>query len=388
MALFDLVNTIGFTLYFGFAVLLLWLSRIPRTNAGTGYWGIAIFFGFCARLTLYLSGTLFEITATEHLYAFFISMEKVFLLAGVFRFFNLLHYTRPYLLFVALALLWIASSWLAGFNRVLFSLGVGFFNAVSLLLFAFIAYRERDTIPHKVMLWISIICILFMLHWLTYPVLRFHDSWMVPGFLIGTSLAMLLYLSLISAVLLQFQKRLLDAERHALDLAYHDPLTGLNNKRYMTTLFDQALILATRPHQMLAVIYIDLDNFKPINDTAGHMVGDEVLKVIAKRLLDNTRSTDICARIGGDEFVVIATQLENTEHANQIAEKILQQCCSPVEINQHHYQLGASIGVSIYPAHGIDLNQLLQQADQAMYDVKKNGKSGFQVFHSSSTHPL
>lgn len=387
MALFETINVIGFTLYLGFAILLLWLSRIPRTNAGADSWGIAIFFGFCARFTLYLSGSLFEVTATEHLYAFFITLEKIFLLLGAFRFFKLPHYTTPYLCLAALALTWILASWIAEFNRLVFSFGVGLFNAAALLFLALIAYRERDTIPNKIMLWVTVICILFSAHWLTYPILRFISDWMVPGFLIGTSLALLLYLSLISAVLLQFQKRLLDAELHALDLAYHDPLTGLNNKRYMTTLFDQALILATRPHQMLAVIYIDLDNFKPINDSAGHMVGDEVLKVIAKRLLDNTRSTDICARIGGDEFVVIATQLESAEHATQIAEKILQQCCSPVDINQHHYQLGASIGVSIYPAHGNDLNQLLQQADQAMYDVKKNGKSGFQVFHHATANP-
>lgn len=385
MALFATINIIGYTLYFGFAVLLLWLSRIPRTNAGAGYWGIAIFFGFCARLILFFSDSLFNINATEHLYAFFIILEKCFLLLGAFRFFNLPHYKRGYLYAVALAILWVACSWLADFNRILFSLGVGLFNAAALLLLAIIAYRERDTIPHKLMLWVSIICCCFALHWLTYPVMRLTEVWLVPGFLLGTSITVLLYLSLISAVLLQFQKRLQDAEIYALDLAYHDPLTGLNNKRYMTTLFDQALILATRPHQMLAVIYIDLDNFKPINDTAGHMVGDEVLKIIAKRLVDNTRSTDICARIGGDEFVVIATQLENTEHANQIANKILQQCCSPVEIGHSSYHLGASIGVSIYPAHSNDLNQLLQLADKAMYEVKKNGKSGFQVFEELKT---
>lgn len=380
MALFETVNIIGYTLYFGFAVLLLWLSRIPRTNAGAGCWGIAIFFSFCARLALSFSGSLFDINTAEHIYAFFISLEKCFLLLGAFRFFSLPHYTRPYLIAVALAMLWLASSWLVDFSRILFSMGVGLFNAAALLFFAIIAYRERNTIPHKVMLWIAIICSCFALHWLTYPVLRFSDAWLVPGFLLGTAMAVLLYLSLISAVLLQFQKRLQDAEIYALDLAYHDPLTGLNNKRYMTTLFDQALILATRPHQMLAVIYIDLDNFKPINDTAGHMVGDEVLKIIAKRLVDNTRSTDICARIGGDEFVVIATQLENAEHANQVAEKLLQQCCSPVDTGHNTYYLGASIGVSIYPTHSNDLNQLLQHADTAMYEVKKNGKSGFQLF--------
>jgi diguanylate cyclase len=379
MPLFDTINIIGSTIYFVFAVLLAWLSRIARTNPGACWWAVAIFCGMLARLSLLLPGNYFLAHSNEYIYGVFILLEKCFLLIGVFRFFNLLHYTRTYLSFLSLGLIWVVSCSLTDISRLLFSFGLGLFNAAALFFLAFIAYRERETIPYKLMLYTAIICFLFGIHWLTYPVLRFTDGWLVPGFLIGTTLAVLEYLCLISAVLLQFEKRLLDAERNALDLAYHDPLTGLNNQRYMTTLFDQALLLATRPHQMLAVIYIDLDNFKPINDTDGHLVGDEVLKTIAKRLVDNTRSTDICARMGGDEFVVIATQLESEDHAHQIAAKLLQQCCNPVETNNKSYQLGASIGVSVYPTHGNDLTQLLKNADDAMYEVKKNGKSGYRV---------
>jgi GGDEF domain-containing protein len=88
-------------------------------------------------------------------------------------------------------------------------------------------------------------------------------------------LVLIIYFSLLAAILLRFQKRLVDAEAKALGLAFLDPLTGLKNKRYMETLFDHALLLATRPHQVVAVFYIDLDNFKPINDSAGHAVGDQ-----------------------------------------------------------------------------------------------------------------
>lgn len=380
MVLFDTVHIMGSTVYFIFAVLLAWLSHIPRTNPGAIYWAAAIFLGLCGRLTLLLLGPLMESQITEVVYASFIILEKCFLLLGAFKFLNKPAYTRPFLLFVGAGFLWLAIYWLNILDRIQFSFGFSAFNTCALLLFGLLAYRERSTVAHPVLLSTAAICFLFSAHWLTYPLLHFYSDWLVPGFLIGTSLVLLLYLTLISAVLMQFQKRLLDAERHALDLAYHDPLTGLNNQRYMKTLFEQALILATRPHQMLAVIYIDLDNFKPINDTAGHQVGDEVLKTIAKRLVDNTRSTDICARIGGDEFVVIATQLENEIHAHQIANKLLQQCCSSVEIGKKHYRLGASIGVSIYPVHGNDLNQLLKNADDAMYEVKKNGKSGYQLF--------
>ncbi len=380
MALFDTVHIIGSTVYFVFAVLLAWLSRIPRTNPGASYWALAIFLGFCGRLTLLLLGPLANSQSTEIIYACIIAFEKYFLLLGAFKFLNRAHYSRPYSLFIFAGFLWIACYWLNIIDPIQFAVGYGVFNSSIIFLFGIIAYQERHLVSHPILLATSIICFLFALHWLTYPILHLYTGWTVPGFIIGTTLVLLLYLTLTSAVLMQFQKRLLDAEQNALDMAYHDPLTGLNNKRYMNTLFEQALVLAMRPHQLLALIYIDLDNFKPINDTAGHSVGDEVLKIIAKRLLDHTRSTDICARIGGDEFVVIATQLENAEHAKQIANKILEQCCADIIVDQHIYHLGASLGVSIYPNHGTDLGELLQQADKAMYEVKKHGKSGIQVF--------
>lgn len=380
MPLFDTVHIIGSTIYFVFAVLLAWLSRIPRTNPGAVYWAIALALGLCGRLTLLFLTPLMQSQLTEIVYASFILLEKCFLLLGAFIFLKVPGLIRPYLLFIAAGFVWLSIYWFNAIDQIVFSFGFSAFNIGALLLFAIIAYRERNTVSSPILLGSAIICFLFCVHWLTYPIIHFYHAWLVPGFLIGTTLVLLLYLTLISAVLMQFQKRLLDAEHNALELAYHDPLTGLNNQRYMKTLFEQALLLATRPHQMLAVIYIDLDNFKPINDTAGHQVGDEVLKVIAKRLIDNTRSTDICARIGGDEFVVIATQLENENHTHQIAEKLLQQCCHPVEIGQKSYQLGASMGVSVYPLHGNDLNQLLKNADDAMYDVKRNGKSGYQLF--------
>jgi diguanylate cyclase len=380
MALFDTVHIIGATIYFIFVILLAWLSRIPRTNPGAVCWAAAMLFGLCGRLTLIFLEPLTQSLVTETLYAFFVILEKCFLLLGAFQFFNQTKFVRAYLLFVMSGFTWTTLYWSNFINQQVFAYGLALFNACALTLFGMLAYREGDPKQRGIILFIVSICFLLALHWLTYPLLPHYKNWITPGFLIGTIFILMLYLCLISAVLLQFQRRLIDAEHHALDLAYHDPLTGLNNKRYMNTLFDQALILATRPHQMLALIYIDLDNFKPINDTAGHLVGDEVLKIIAQRLVEHTRSTDICARIGGDEFVVIATQLENTAHAQQIAEKILQQCCAPIAINQHQYKLGASIGVSIYPNHGNDLAQLLKIADDAMYDVKKNGKSGYQVF--------
>ncbi|MBN9401291.1 MAG: GGDEF domain-containing protein, partial [Burkholderiales bacterium] len=203
---------------------------------------------------------------------------------------------------------------------------------------------------------------------------------------IVASLALVQYLSLLANVLLQFQHRLLEAEGRALELAYLDPLTGLNNQNYLNKLFEQALLLATRPHHFVAVFYIDLDNFKPINDGAGHRTGDEVLKEVARRLKECTRSTDINARIGGDEFIVVATQLERESQIDRIARKLLDRLTAEIRVDGTAYSLGASIGVSLYPAHGNTLPALIEAADEAMYRVKYNGKNGYALHGRSAPH--
>ena len=209
---------------------------------------------------------------------------------------------------------------------------------------------------------------------------RFYPTWLDNGFVLGTALVMLQYMTMLTAILSVFQKRLINAEAKALKMAFKDPLTGLYNKHFMNNLFDQALLLATRPHHLVAVYYIDLDNFKPVNDQAGHAVGDEVLKCVAQRLKEGVRSTDICARLGGDEFTVIATQLEHKEQAPEIAKKLLTRLAAPICVGSQQFQLGASIGISLYPLHGNDLSMLLQQADTAMYHVKSSGKSGYELY--------
>jgi diguanylate cyclase (GGDEF)-like protein len=222
------------------------------------------------------------------------------------------------------------------------------------------------------------------LHWATaFPLAEVFPRWRVIGLAVGTVLVLIQYLSLLAGVLRQFQKRLTDAESRALELAYCDPLTGLNNKNYLDQLFQQALLLATRPHHSVAVCYIDLDNFKPINDRAGHKTGDKVLQEVARRLKHCMRSTDISARIGGDEFIVVATQLEQAAQAEQvdrIAGKILDRLSADVLIDGAAYPLGASIGISLYPQHGDTLPALIEAADEAMYRVKSTRKNGYALY--------
>ncbi|MBB5189715.1 diguanylate cyclase (GGDEF)-like protein [Silvimonas terrae] len=377
----EVVHTFGFTVYFVFALMFTWASHIQRTNPGAGWWALSISSAFFARLLyfalLYTGDTRLIITA----YAFFIVLEKPLMLTGIVRFLNLPITTRWFWFIAALADLWLAIAWVGEFDGFTRIAGYSLINTSLLACAAWLIFRHHKVVPGLSLRIAALACLALAAHWLTAPVfIQLYPAWATTGFAVGTMLTLVQYLSLLTAVLSLFQKRLLESEARALDMAFLDPLTGLNNQRYMTTLFDQALLLATRPHHIVAIFYIDLDNFKPVNDKAGHAVGDEVLKAMAQRLKDCTRSTDICARVGGDEFVVIGTQFTREFQVEEMARKLLEHVLLPIEVGGYTFQLGASIGVSLYPEHGNSLTELVQCADKAMYHIKRNGKSGVAVY--------
>ncbi|WP_374539074.1 diguanylate cyclase domain-containing protein [Chitinimonas taiwanensis] len=381
----EIVHTIGSTAYFVLFILFLWVSRIPRTNPGAGWWAAAMLFAFSARLVFLLLLPQHGSPLTVTLYATLNVIEKLCLLTGLVRFFSFPLRLHGLWLATLAVELWLLLAWAYAFAPMLRGAGVALFNAACLAYVAWIAYQKRAELQPWLMRLTAISSALLALHWLTvFVLIEFIPGWFTQGFLLGTLLALIQYFSLLAALLLSFQQRLLDAEAKALDMAFQDPLTGLNNQRYMSTLFDKVLLLANRPHQLVAVIYIDLDNFKPINDSAGHAVGDQVLKAVAARLKQVTRSTDICARVGGDEFVAICTQLAHQQQAHEIASKLLAQLTSPITVAGKDYVLGASIGISLYPLHGDSLPRLLEYADSAMYEIKRAGKNGYRIHASAS----
>ena len=163
-------------------------------------------------------------------------------------------------------------------------------------------------------------------------------------------------------------------------LAYHDALTELPNRSLMQDRISQAISHAERSAQRFAVMFIDIDNFKNINDTLGHDAGDELLRQIARRLIDSVRSHDSIARQGGDEFIVLLDQLEGQPGANRVAQKILDAlrvAFSVVGTDQH---VSGSIGIALYPEDGTDAQTLLKNADTAMFHGKGLGKNTFQFF--------
>lgn len=377
---YEIVHTIGSTVYFVVFVLFVWMSRVPRTNPGAGWWGLAMLFALLARLSFLVLASADNPQFTVSVYSALNAVEKLFLVVGLVRFLGLPVSLRGFVVATLAIEVWIGTVWCGGFPPMARSMGLALFNAVFLTFVAWVTYRKRHALSAPLMCITSAASVLLTVHWLTgFAIVSIHSDWFRHGFLLGTLLVLVQYLSLLAAVLVSFQKRLLEAESRALDMAFEDPLTGLNNQRYMTTLFDKVLALATRSQQLVAIIYIDLDNFKPINDKAGHAVGDEVLKIIAQRLRHSTRSADICARIGGDEFVAICTQLEHPDQVHEIVGKLLQEVTRAITVKGRDYVLGASVGVSLYPLHGNSLAKLLEYADQAMYQIKRSGKNGYRI---------
>jgi diguanylate cyclase (GGDEF)-like protein len=162
--------------------------------------------------------------------------------------------------------------------------------------------------------------------------------------------------------------------------AEHDFLTGLPNRMLLNDRVGQAIALARRHTRKVAVLFLDLDGFKHINDSLGHPVGDKLLESVAKRLVDCIRGSDSVSRQGGDEFVVLLLDLEHAEDAAVTARRMLDAVALPHCIDQHDLHVTASIGVSVYPDDGLDADTLIKNADTAMYQAKENGRRSFQFF--------
>jgi diguanylate cyclase (GGDEF)-like protein/PAS domain S-box-containing protein len=161
-----------------------------------------------------------------------------------------------------------------------------------------------------------------------------------------------------------------------------DVLTNLPNRTLFTDRLTQAILLAGRQGKQLAVLFVDLDQFKRINDSLGHAVGDDLLRSVAGRLTACVRRTDTVSRLGGDEFLILLSQVEHEEDAAICARKILRAVAKPHIIDNKRIDISASIGGSTYPSHGQDAESLVSQADAAMYEVKQQGRNSYQSFRS------
>jgi len=170
------------------------------------------------------------------------------------------------------------------------------------------------------------------------------------------------------------------AESRAQHLADHDALTGLPNRRLLEDRLTQALALSQRNREQTAVMFVDLDRFKIINDSLGHTVGDAVLKEISERLVKQLRVVDTICRMGGDEFVVVLPEIKRASDAASVAAKILETVLHPYSVEGRELHLSASVGISVFPDDGRDAETLIRNADAAMYHAKETGRANYQFF--------
>ncbi|HQS37375.1 MAG: hypothetical protein B7Y16_03835 [Methylotenera sp. 24-45-7] len=177
------------------------------------------------------------------------------------------------------------------------------------------------------------------------------------------------------------------AMQHIQFLAHHDPLTGLPNRSLLADRCKQAIAEARRRNTQVGLLFIDLDRFKTVNDTLGHIVGDSILESTARKLQNQIRQEDTLARIGGDEFIVLLPALPDGKDASVVASKIVNAFLTPMSNAGQEIHISTSVGIAIYPENGNDFFELLKSADAAMYQAKKQGKSRY-VFASAEMNSL
>lgn len=170
-------------------------------------------------------------------------------------------------------------------------------------------------------------------------------------------------------------------------LAQHDFLTGLANRALLTERLSQAIGLAKRRQKQVALLFVDLDDFKRINDSMGHTVGDQLLKLVADRLVTCVRSTDTVCRQGGDEFVILLSEVEQLQDAANVADKLLAALVVPQHVGEHELSVTLSIGISVYPDDSHDVDAVMQNADTAMYQAKASGRNNYKFFRNDMATP-
>lgn len=167
--------------------------------------------------------------------------------------------------------------------------------------------------------------------------------------------------------------------RELQSLALHDALTGLPNRRLLMDRLSLAIAHARRNKRAMAVMFLDLDEFKQINDTLGHDAGDKLLNMVAARLVGAVRQEDTVARLGGDEFVIVLWELGHTDDVVKLVSKVIKAVSQLYNVQGRSVSVTASVGISIYPAHGAEAESLMKSADKALYEAKRSGKNNYRI---------
>lgn len=199
-------------------------------------------------------------------------------------------------------------------------------------------------------------------------------QWQVAGIVLALLTTLYLFLFLVvrkaDRVIARQELERAAKEEQVRHQAYHDALTGLPNRAYFAERLNETLALAARHHHACALMFIDLDRFKMVNDSLGHHAGDALLKVVSERIHGCLRSSDLLFRMGGDEFTIILPEVAEPQDADQVARRILEAVSAPVSVHEHELATSVTIGIAVYPGDGVRADELLKNADAAMYSAK------------------
>jgi diguanylate cyclase (GGDEF)-like protein len=209
-----------------------------------------------------------------------------------------------------------------------------------------------------------------------------------PQIILQAGISISFMVGFLTWLFLDDRARVLQAAHQAMQLALYDPLTGLPNRKLLDERLQQALSMAKRERHHVALLFIDLDKFKPVNDKFGHAYGDLLLKEVGKRLQSCMRESDTACRLGGDEFVALLPDVGGREAAMAVSAKIADRLAQPYKVAGQICDISASIGVAVYPEDGVDSRVLMKHADLAMYDAKSSGAESVKPASSARSTPV
>jgi len=376
--IFQVVLIVGSTGFFMAALLFLAVRKNLKAKNGSGWWAIAS----SAACAGYIAQTLTTINGFESIG---IMTNNAFMICWVVALnfggaeFNGQKINWKYMVIVALfTILSIIYSQFFLENMILSAIVMQTFCTVGLFKLALLFFKTK---VHKGFLnkALPVTFIICGIHWQSYVLTYFYEPYKIPGFLIYALILFVIHFFLAFLIIEEFKQRIIKSEQYALNVANHDSLTGLCNRLFFNTQFEYSLARSIRENTEIALLFIDLDKFKPINDEFGHNAGDQVLIEIAKRLKSIVRKEDIVARLGGDEFLILLhrSSINNKKVIAKTASKIISAVNEPILISDIQVDVGASIGIVFCPSQADTLEKLTHIADKAMYKVKSEGRNNF-----------